>query len=172
MDVKTKLNYLHIPPRKVRLMASAIRGMDARRAEIMLAHAPKRAALPLLKLLRSALGDAAHNFQAQTQSFYVKEIRVDPGPVAKRFRARAFGRAAPIRKRTSHVVLVLGTRDSSSVVSRPASVKKAAPVLRDALPEDTAYEAARGVRGASAAAGVSKPKTPGAIRKIFQRKVI
>ena len=171
MEIKTQLNHLHMAPRKVRLVADMIRGRDVTRAEMMLVNMPKRASMPLLKLLRSALADARHNFQVSASDFYVKEIRVDPGPVAKRTRARAFGRAASIRRRTSHVILFLDTRGrgDGALVAR----KKGAPVVRDITPEDKPRAGVKPARGERASSlNVQKPKPSGAIRRIFQRKVI
>ena len=172
MEIKTQLNHLHIAPRKVRLVADMIRGRDVRRAEMMLAETPKRASMPLLKLLRSAVADARHNFQMTSTDFYVKEIRVNPGPVAKRTRARAFGRAAPIRRRTSHVILLLDTRERVNVPA-PETREKKSPVVRDMTPEDKPYAGTKPARGEKPSAlNAPKPKPSGAIRRIFQRKVI
>lgn len=108
MDIKAELNYLRIAPRKVRLIADLIKGMDVRRAELELEHMTKRPAAELLKLLKSASANAEHNFNQHREDLYVKEMRVDPGPVLKRSMPRAFGRSGLIRKRTSHVRLELG----------------------------------------------------------------
>ena len=103
VEIKAQLNHLRISPRKVRLVADVIRDMDVKRAELELQHRLKRSAEPLLKLLRSAVSNAKHDFQLSEDQLYIKKILVNPGPVFKRFRARAFGRAAPVRRRTSHV---------------------------------------------------------------------
>src|SRR3989338_9545791 len=107
MEIKAQLLHLHIAQRKVRAVAGLIRGMGATDAERELAHLIKRSSDPLRKLLRSALANATHNFHLDEAGIRVKEIRIDPGPVSRRFRPRAFGRAAPIRRRTSHVILIL-----------------------------------------------------------------
>ena len=111
-EIKAELNYVAIAPRKVRLVAGMIRGMDVARAETQLLFLTKRASHPILKLLKSAVANAKNNFRVYEGDLLVKRITVDGGPVGKRTRARAFGRAARIRKRTSHVTLVLGTRSS------------------------------------------------------------
>ncbi len=95
-------------PRKVRLVADYIRGKRAEDARSLLSALPKRAALPMLKLLDSALANAKNTKGLGAESLSVKEIRVDAGPTLKRFMPRAFGRASPINKRSSHVSLVLG----------------------------------------------------------------
>lgn len=106
-DIKAHLKYLRIAPRKVRLVADAIRGREVNEAERILKFLPKRASRPLVKLLTSALADAKHNFHIGKSSLYIKSIRVDAGPMLKRYMARARGRASIIRKRTSHVSMIL-----------------------------------------------------------------
>lgn len=96
-------------PRKVRLMADLIRGKGVDFAQVQLMHAARSAKGPLLKLLRSALSNAREQKMAK-EKLYVKRIAVDGGPSLKRWRPRAFGRAAPIRKRTSHITIVLGEK--------------------------------------------------------------
>ena len=172
MEIKATLQYLHIAPRKVRLVAGLIRGMDARRAELVLTALPKRASAPMLKLLRSAQANARHNFQIPSGSFYVKEIRVNAGPVAKRFRARAFGRAAPIRKRTSHVSLVLEARSLPDAPSARLA-KRSAPVVRDQIGAEAIHEGPmKPGRREGKSALPAKPKIPSVMRRIFQRKAI
>src|SRR3989344_9692027 len=102
-----KLKYLHIAPRKVRLVANALRGLPANEAEAQLYLRPQRASKPLLKLLRSAIANAKNNQKTDPDKLVVESIQVDSGPVLKRFLPRAMGRATPILKRTSHVTLVL-----------------------------------------------------------------
>ena len=94
-------------PRKVRLIADMIRGKKAVKAVEILSLLPKRAALPVLKLLKSAIVNAKHNFSLNVENLRVEKIIVDGGPVLKRWKPRARGRATPIRKRTSHILLVL-----------------------------------------------------------------
>ena len=90
-------------------MADLIRGKKVSVAQVQLMVASKDAAIPLLKLLKSACANAEGK-KMDTEKFFVKSIMVDGGPTLKRSRPRAFGRAAPIRKRTSHVTIVLQER--------------------------------------------------------------
>jgi len=106
--ITAKLNYLRMSPRKIRVVADAIRGMDVDHAQVQLDRLSRTAADPIKKLLNSAIASAIHNFQKNRANLFVQSITVDKGPVLKRFRARAFGRAADIRKHTSHIVLTLG----------------------------------------------------------------
>lgn len=110
MKIAAKLNHLRMSPRKVRLVADLVRGMDAKEAETQLKFLTKRAAGPLLKLLNSAVANASHNFDVEKDNLFVSEIQVNEGPTLKRWRARAMGRAAPIMKRGSHINLVLETK--------------------------------------------------------------
>jgi|SRR3989344_6991807 len=109
-DVTAKLRYLRIAPRKVRVVADSIRGKSVRDAEIVLRFVARRAHLPLEKLLKSAVANAKHNFHMQPETLVIKSIRVDQGPVLKRRLLRARGMATPIRKKSSHITLVLGVK--------------------------------------------------------------
>ncbi len=111
MEVKAKARYIRMSPRKVRLVVDLIRGMSAKEAQTQLAFMKKAAAEPVLKLLNSAIANAENNFQLDADKLYIQQIVADGGPVLGRWRARAFGRAAPIRKRTSHISIVLVERD-------------------------------------------------------------
>jgi len=119
MEVHAKLRNLHMSPRKVRLVIDAIRGLNVTDAETRLQFIPKMASGPVLKLLRSAIANAEHNFQQKKEDLFVKTVTADGGPTMKRWRARAFGRAAPIRKRTTHIMLVLAPKSE-----RPEDTKK------------------------------------------------
>ncbi|MBN1585228.1 50S ribosomal protein L22 [Candidatus Uhrbacteria bacterium] len=122
MEVIAKARYIRMSPRKVRLLAGLIRGMDAVRAEAQLGFSAKAAARPVLKLLRSAIANAEHNHKLDRGGLFVKTITVDGGPVLKRWRARAHGRAAPIKKRTSHINIVLAEREGESVSGLKAAL--------------------------------------------------
>ncbi|HBK34847.1 MAG: 50S ribosomal protein L22 [Candidatus Uhrbacteria bacterium GW2011_GWE2_40_58] len=107
MEVHAKARYLRMSPRKVRLIIDVVRGIPVTQARIQLKHLKKHAAIPVLKLVESAIANAKHNFGLSEDSLYIKTIMADGGPVLHRWRARAFGRAAPIRKRTTHITVVL-----------------------------------------------------------------
>ena len=101
-------------PRKVRLVADYIRGKRATEALVLLSALPKRAALPMRKLLDSALANAKNINGTDAERLYVKEIRVDAGPTLKRFMPRAFGRASAINKRSSHISIVLAEQSKNN----------------------------------------------------------
>lgn len=108
MDIRASLRYLHMSPRKVRLVIDAVRGLRVLEAQTRLQFIKKDASRPVLKLLQSAMANASHNAQMKKEDLFIKKITADGGPSLKRFAPRAFGRAAPIRKRTSHIEIVLG----------------------------------------------------------------
>lgn len=106
-------------PRKVRLVANAIRGKSVPKALIALSVLPKRASTPLKKLLESAVANAKQgDANKDTQSLFVKEIQVNKGVTLKRSLPRAMGRATPINKRSSHVSVILAEKKSSPTLSK------------------------------------------------------
>ncbi len=107
MEISAKLNNLRIAPRKVRRIADLVRGMEADKARAVLKFSKLRAAEPILKLVNSALANAKSNFSIE-EGLFVKKILVDAGRVYKRFRPAPRGTALPIRKRTSHITIILG----------------------------------------------------------------
>lgn len=112
VEAKAHLRYLRIAPRKVRLVVDYIRGKSLKEAERGLAFLNKKSALPISKLLASAKANAKNNLKMNDENLYIKEIKVDQGPVFKRYMPRAQGRATMIRKKTSHVSIVLAERES------------------------------------------------------------
>ncbi len=105
--VHAKLRYLKMSPKKVRLIVDAVRGLKVKEADAQLAFMNKAAARPVRKLLKSAIANAVNNFKAEESGLVIHEIKTDEGPTFKRWRARARGTAAPIRKRSSHVHIIL-----------------------------------------------------------------
>lgn len=99
-------NYQHAP-RKVRLVADLVRGKSLAQAILALSFLPKKAALPLKKLLESAAANAKTSGVPESETLIVKELRVDKGLTLRRFMPRARGRATPIRRHASHVTVVL-----------------------------------------------------------------
>ncbi|MFH1145809.1 MAG: 50S ribosomal protein L22 [bacterium] len=106
MDITLTLRHLRQGPRKVRLATDLIKGLLVDDAKVQLSLLNKRATKPLLKFLESAVATAKNNYQLK-EPFYVKNAYVNAGLTLKRFDQRAFGRAYVMRKRASHVTLVL-----------------------------------------------------------------
>ena len=108
METKASARYIRMSPQKVRLVADTIRGKRVAEALATLDFTPKAAARVVRKVLRSAVANAEHNLKADhAEEFRVAAVLVDGGPMMKRFRPRAQGRAAKIWKRTSHITVVL-----------------------------------------------------------------
>jgi large subunit ribosomal protein L22 len=107
MDVHAIAKFVRMSPRKVRLVTGMLRGLKIDAARTQLAFLPKAAALPVLKVLNSAAANAVNNFKLDESELIIKTATADQGPALKRWRARAMGRAAPIKKRTSHITIVL-----------------------------------------------------------------
>lgn len=107
MDASATLTDYRQSPRKVRLVANLIRGKSAPQALVILSTLPKRAALPVEKLLRSAIANAKGDKLGT--GLFVSGVEVNKGTVLKRFMPRARGSAAPIRKKSSHVTLKLSS---------------------------------------------------------------
>ncbi|MCC6277518.1 MAG: 50S ribosomal protein L22 [Oligoflexia bacterium] len=110
MEVKAFLNFARIAPRKVRLVADLVRGKDVNEAIQILTFVNKKSAPVLRKLIKSAVANADQKKTIDLDTLYVKHISVDQGPTLKRYLPRAMGRASEIRKKTSHINLVLDER--------------------------------------------------------------
>ena len=104
--MKASLSNYRQSPRKVRLVANAVKGKSISVADVVLSHMPKRAAEPMQKLLKSATANAVIK-GASEGSLVVKNIEVNKGIVMKRFMPRAQGRSSKINKRTSHITVTL-----------------------------------------------------------------
>lgn len=107
MEVSAKVKYIRMSPRKVRLVASLIRGQKLEAALDQLNHTNKLAVKPIIKLINSAIANAENNFELKKDNLIIKTITVNEGPTLRRWKPRARGRATPVRKRTSHVEVVL-----------------------------------------------------------------
>jgi len=110
--VSAQLGQIRIAPRKLRLVADLVKGKEVHDAEVELRYLVKRGAEPLLKLLKSAIANAHTNSKVPASAMLIiRDFRVDEGRVYKRFHPGARGRAYPFKKRTSHVKLVLETKE-------------------------------------------------------------
>jgi len=108
-EIKAKLNYYRVAPRKARLVADLVRGKKVDEALAQLMFLSKRSAPAIAKLLRSALSNAKNNYKidAEKTDLYIKEIKVDEGPSYKRWKPVWRGMAHPFKRRTSHITVVL-----------------------------------------------------------------
>ena len=107
MEVKASLKYARVGAQKARLVADLVRGKDVNEAVKTLTFLNKKTAVMVKKLIESAVANAEYKKVMDVDNLYVKTIWVDQGPVLKRFRPRAQGRAFGVRKKTSHINVVL-----------------------------------------------------------------
>ncbi len=159
------LRYLRMAPRKVRLVADVIRGLSVNEAEAQLVMQRKRAAKPLLKLLRSAMANAKNNSKVSLEGLYVEAIKVDGGPMLKRFLPRARGSASPIQKKMSHVTLTLAhgahIKPARFSIVVPKKKKEATDVKERTKREKAAPEEQD---------EKTRKQGPGFFKKVFSRK--
>ncbi len=110
MESRALARYVRISPQKARLVADLVRGKDVEEALAILDFTPKKAAEIVAKTLRSAVANAEDTQNVDVDELYVKTIFVDGGPIAGRYRPRAQGRATAIRKRSSHITVIVDQR--------------------------------------------------------------
>ena len=153
MKAVARHRYLRIAPRKVRMVADLVRGKNVREARTILQFAVKGATEPVLKALEAAIA-AAKQKDSKEEDLYISKITVDQGPTLKRWRARARGRAFPIHKKTSHIILEL---DEGSVKTvKVAEQKVTGPAVQTEKP-------AKAIREVPAAATETAKKTEAVI---------
>ncbi|ADQ15334.1 50S ribosomal protein L22 [Halanaerobium hydrogeniformans] len=107
MEAKAVAKHLRITARKARLVTDLIKGKDVNTAVAILKNTPKKAAKMVEKVLNSAVANAENNHDMFVDDLIVKEAFVNEGPTMKRWKPRAQGQASPIKKRTSHITVVL-----------------------------------------------------------------
>ena len=161
---KAQLRYLHIAPRKVRLLVDTLRKLPVHEAEAQLMMRNQRAALPLLKLIRSAASGAIQK-KANRENLVISEFRVDQGPILKRSLPRAQGRATPIHKILSHVTVILTEVDKPQRARFILAKKeKKKHKKHQAVPKLT-KEQEKEVKG-------KETRSPGFFKKVFRRKSV
>ena len=107
MEVISTVKYIRISPKKVMLLAKKLENTEALKALDTLKFVPKKAALPLAKVIKTAVSDAKHNFKLKDVGLTIKSIEVQEGPRLKRIKPRSRGMTHPILKRTSHIKVTL-----------------------------------------------------------------
>lgn len=113
MEAKAQARYVRIAPRKARMVVDLVRGKSVPAAQEILAFTNRGAAEVVEKTLNSAVANAENQHHVRPESLVVKEAFVDEGPTMKRIRPRAKGSASPIRKRTSHITIIVATREEA-----------------------------------------------------------
>jgi large subunit ribosomal protein L22 len=128
MAVKAESKGVRMSPRKVGAVAHLVRGRTVADALVILEHTPRRAALPVIKTIKSAAANATHNHNYKAEGLRIVEITVNHGPRTKRFRPAAMGRALPYQKRSSHIrVMVEGEQRPApkpKTEAKPAAAEK------------------------------------------------
>lgn len=159
MQAKAILRHLRLSPRKVRRIASSIRGLHAAHAESLLEHTPHRAARPLIKLLRSAVANAEVLGVGEKATLLIKQIEVSQGRTLSRARPRSRGMSHPIARRSSHIILV---------VEGPGGMKKQGS--KKALTEGRKTETRK--QAFSGSDQKTAKRAGGVTQRIFQRKTM
>ena len=176
MEIKAKLNYLRIAPRKVRSVIDLIRGKEIREAEAQLKFVSRRASDPILRLLKSAIANAKSNFNVDKDNLFIKEVIVNEGVPYKRFRPMSRGRAYPILKRTSHIIISLGVKEGVKIEK-----KSNVSIERKTAPSESAHEEVNAEKKEIKTTTKNrktnkeftiKPKKQSLAKRIFRRKSI
>jgi large subunit ribosomal protein L22 len=151
-EVRAQAKYVRMSPRKARLVAEHIRGRSVPEARAVLAFTSREAAGVLQKVLQSAVSNAEANHGIAEDRLYVKATYVDGGPVMKRWRARARGRVARIRKRTCHITVQLAEWPQAAPTVEPvqAEATAEAPTPKRAPSKKTASKRPAKKKGAAA----------------------
>jgi large subunit ribosomal protein L22 len=124
-EVRAEAKYVRMSPRKARLVTEHIRGRSVPEARAVLAFTSREAAQVIQKVLHSAVSNAESNHGIAEERLYVKAAYADSGPVMKRWRARARGRVARIRKRTCHITVLLAELPEATPTVEPVEAEAA-----------------------------------------------
>jgi large subunit ribosomal protein L22 len=114
MEARAVSRHVRIAPRKARLVADLIRGKNVGDALMILDFVPRKGARLLAKTLKAVIANAEHQQRVDVDRLFVRHITIDGGPTMKRFLPRAHGRATPIRKRSSHITIVVDERSKGA----------------------------------------------------------
>ena len=148
MEARAQARYVRVTPMKARRVIDLIRGMNAADAQAVLTFAPQAASEPIGKVLASAIANATNNHAMDARALVVSEAYVDEGPTMKRIRPRAQGRAYRIRKRSSHITVVVSDGRELAVApkaaAKPKSEKPAEPKAEKAPAKKAAKKASEG----------------------------
>ena len=113
MEAKAQAKYVRVSPRKARIVVDTVRGKSVEQAREILMFTDRAIAEDVLKVLNSAVANAEHQYHVRAEQLTIKAAFVDEGPTLKRIRPRAKGSASRIRKRTSHITIIVATREEA-----------------------------------------------------------
>lgn len=136
MEIKAKAKFVRMSARKVRLVVDLVRGLEVNKALDQLQFCRKLAAKPVAKLVNSTIANAINNFELDKDNLFIKEVKVDEGSTAYRWMPKAHGRATPLRKRTSHINIVLAEIKDSG--KKEAKKQKISDPIKLENPENEA----------------------------------
>lgn len=111
MESRAVARYLRVSPLKARQVADLVRGKDVKEAMGILRYTNKKSSPLISKVVKSAVANAEHNYDMDSDALYISEIMINEGPTLKRMKPRAYGRADVRRHRTSHITVVLRERE-------------------------------------------------------------
>lgn len=170
MEARAQARYVRVTPMKARRVIDLIRGMNAGDAQAVLKFAPQAASEPIGKVLDSAIANAANNHAMDTRSLVISSAFVDEGPTMKRIRPRAQGRAYKIRKRSSHITVIVSDGIAAAPAPKVAAAKKAAakvaaeetaaPVAKKTAAKKAPAKKAPAKKASSTASAAKKSATP------------
>ncbi len=173
MKVHATLNNLRIAPRKVRLVTHALIGVDTREALLQLSKMVKKSSQPISTLLGSAVANATNNFGLDENNLYIESIRVGDGLRLERWLPRAFGRATPLIRRGSNVMIILEERiEGKNRTEKKQPVEKVTQKISDT---DEIKDEKKGIQTIKPELKKemlkgAKPAGGKAVKKMFQRK--
>ena len=156
MEARAQARYVRVTPMKARRVVDLIRGMNADDAQAMLRFAPQAASEPVGKVLASAVANATNNHAMDAKDLRISEAFVDEGPTMKRIRPRAQGRAYRIRKRSSHITVIVTDGIEAPKVTKPTKPAKPEAVEAPAKSEAPAKKAAANKTAAKKTAPAKK----------------
>lgn len=167
-EVRAMARFVHVAPRKVRLVTDLLRGKAVTDIFPMLQFVRRDATRPVVLLLKSAVANAEHNFQIDEKDLFVKQITVDEGPKLKRYRPRAHGSASAIRYRMSHIALTLGVRPGAKAKAI-APKKEVLDDVKVINPDDVKKDSLRS-DNKDQGTTTGKRDGKGFMKGVFQRK--
>jgi large subunit ribosomal protein L22 len=139
MEIKARASHVTVTPRKVQLVANAVRDLRPQDAVEQLTYLNKSAALPLAKVIRQAIANAENNFKVASSELRIKTIVVTKGISLKRFLAGARGRGKPYAHTRSHITVILETKDTKTKLATPTIATK--PAVKKVVAPKTATKA-------------------------------
>jgi large subunit ribosomal protein L22 len=163
MEVIAKGKYVGVSPKKARAVANLIRGKNAKESVYILAQMPQAGASDILKVLKSAMANAENNFNLDQSLLNIAKITVNAGPTIKRFQPRSKGMANPIKRRTSHIEIIV----SGDIKTKALKAKKKEPENMEVAEEDHEHTLEMN-RPEDKKVYTTTPKDMG--RKMFRRK--